>query len=299
MGKWYYEQSGNRIGPVDLESMQNLLMMEIINRNSLVWNDDFGPNPRRVCETEIVPDPVPYNAPPEQDALKWFYEKNGSRVGPVSGDTMSKLVNDKAIDRYTLVWNSSVGSKWVPLNQTTLAAQVNPQLSSEPPALPATAISQVWGYALATFPAWGMALLIGLLVAYINSPIHQPLSADQVVALGGDPQGMVLAFRMYPVPMTTQYYLNMWWVPLAFFVAGNVVFCILDEQQLKRAGIGIAGGAALAAVLVPVYLFVRGRALARIDNGAAWVAYVPLVLWVLSLPLSAVIQQALLESMVS
>ncbi|MGA0133495.1 MAG: GYF domain-containing protein [Opitutales bacterium] len=51
----------------------------------------------------------------------WYYEQNGSRMGPVDEATMRGLISNRTISIDTLVWTEGMPG-WVALQQTSLAA---------------------------------------------------------------------------------------------------------------------------------------------------------------------------------
>ena len=64
---WYYEQSGNRIGPVDEATMLSLIANRTISIDTLVWTNGMA-NWTPLQQTQLaaglpVPPPTPYSAP--------------------------------------------------------------------------------------------------------------------------------------------------------------------------------------------------------------------------------------------
>ena len=71
---WYYEQNGNRIGPVDEATMRSLIADRTISIDTLVWTNGMA-NWTPLQQTQLaaglpVPPPSLYSAPPSynQDA---------------------------------------------------------------------------------------------------------------------------------------------------------------------------------------------------------------------------------------
>ncbi len=65
---WYYEQNGNRIGPVEEATMHGLLANRTLSIDTLVWTDGM-PNWTPLQQTQLaaglpVPPPMPGNPPP-------------------------------------------------------------------------------------------------------------------------------------------------------------------------------------------------------------------------------------------
>jgi TM2 domain-containing membrane protein YozV len=64
---WYYEQNGNRIGPVDEATMRQLIADRTISIDTLVWTNGMA-NWTPLQQTQLaaglpVPPPSPYSAP--------------------------------------------------------------------------------------------------------------------------------------------------------------------------------------------------------------------------------------------
>jgi TM2 domain-containing membrane protein YozV len=64
---WYYEQNGNRIGPVDEATMRSLIGNRTISIDTLVWTNGMA-NWTPLQQTQLaaglpVPPPSPYSAP--------------------------------------------------------------------------------------------------------------------------------------------------------------------------------------------------------------------------------------------
>lgn len=64
---WYYEQNGNRIGPVDEATMRGLIANRTISIDTLVWTNGMA-NWTPLQQTQLaaglpVPPPTPYSAP--------------------------------------------------------------------------------------------------------------------------------------------------------------------------------------------------------------------------------------------
>jgi len=63
-------------------------------------------------------------APPsdegESSIAFWYYEKAGKSFGPVTEDFIKTLFKNNEINKDTFVWNSSLGSQWVSIQETEL-----------------------------------------------------------------------------------------------------------------------------------------------------------------------------------
>lgn len=154
------------------------------------------------------------------------YEKDGSRIGPVSDEDMRVLIQQRAIAASTLVWKQGFAD-WSPLAGTALAAHL--ATSSTPPALPATRISNVvWFLALAP--------LIGMIMEAMIADALAP--TDELSELAGQ-----FAIRTGPS----------WWISLALNIAlmcarrtasqtrgrGHVP---VRQDRLYRAGLSLETG---------------------------------------------------------
>ena len=63
---------------------------------------------------------APPNDEGESSIAFWYYEKGGKSFGPVTEDFIKTLFKNDEINKYTFVWNSSLGSQWVSIQETEL-----------------------------------------------------------------------------------------------------------------------------------------------------------------------------------
>ncbi len=159
---------------------------------------------------------------------KWFYERDGQRLGGVSVEEMGILIAQRAINGHTLVWAQGF-KDWIALKDTDLAMHL--ATPDAPPMLPASRISNVVVWILAAAPIIG-ALLEGF-IAGIFSQSEYALS-------------VAISERKY------------WYVTLLL----NVGLSVLDEQRLKKAGVDTKAFGKMVFV-VPVYLWKRAAALGQ------------------------------------
>lgn len=197
--------------------------------------------------------------------MDWYFEDvgGGERIGPCSLDQMLNAISDKRIDGRTLVWNSALND-WTEAAKTDLASS----LSRTPPPLPLTSISNVWVYALASFPLWGTFLIMACLSTLVDANIIISEFKDSVAARN------VMENTI---------------TPYIFFISGNGILSYFDERKLHKVGIRIQYGLGLAMLLVPVYLFMRGRVLKRTYRGVRR-NYVPFWTWFPFLVLGVILQ---------
>jgi hypothetical protein len=66
---------------------------------------------------------TPAEATPKAEAADWFYFDDQERVGPLSIQTLTMLVEQGVLNDEALVWNASFGRQWKPLRETQLARQ--------------------------------------------------------------------------------------------------------------------------------------------------------------------------------
>lgn len=82
MSEWYYENQGERVGPVSEDDIKNLHLNGVLQGTSLVWTKEFGPTWKPLSETGLVeitpveatpaaapdgPPPLPSPAPDQPD----------------------------------------------------------------------------------------------------------------------------------------------------------------------------------------------------------------------------------------
>jgi hypothetical protein len=166
----------------------------------------------------------------------WFYAVGGQRIGPVSGDKLRELLATQTIDGQTPVWRRGMVD-WQPLGKTEIGTHLN----ETPPPIRANDINNGFVWALAIAP-----------IAYIFVQIA--IIDYQTFHLGED-----VSFSSALV----------WLIP----ALANATLCILDEQQLKRAGYNSGWMTLFALLLAPVYLFMRAQRLRQTPNyGYVWIA---------------------------
>lgn len=252
--------------------------------------EDVGSEPNTDATTRAE---VPNETTDDRD---WFIEKSGRRLGPLKRADLAKLNSNGEIDRRTMVWTEAFKDGWKPLEDTDLI-NLSPELT-QPPPLPLAAIRNEWAYLLATFPAWGTVLLVMLLAGLVQSPLYVPPSLQDLgLTWAPDVLQLAIAYRLHFVSLNVNYLMSFWWLPLAFFVAGNALLSLIDEQKTSAAGIKTPGGLALAAFLVPVYLFVRARAIQRVHPSAGWSIYLPFCLWIVCMVIGVFIQDPLVANL--
>ena len=151
----------------------------------------------------------------------WHYNLKGTPTGPTSAEGIANLYTNGTIDEDTLVWNAERGGAWTRLDQV-------PELRAlrTSPALPASAVSDVWVWAMVAVP------VIGTL-------------AEVVVS---ESSGASISLR----------------AALFFYFIAYGTLAALDTCAIAKSGrtkkVGTIGPFIL---LVPVYLFVRTQRLKK------------------------------------
>ncbi|WFU81324.1 DUF4339 domain-containing protein [Bradyrhizobium sp. CIAT3101] len=170
---------------------------------------------------------------------EWFYAQGGQRKGPVPTGTLRELLATQAIDGETQIWRKGLAN-WQPLRTT----EIGTQLKDIPPPIAASHVNNGLVWALAFAP---LAYLF-VDVALLNYQNSHP-AGDEF-------------FEAFLSPLS-------WLVP----VLTNAVLCLVDTEQLKRAGYSSGWLTLFALLLAPVYLFVRAQRLGQTPTyGFVWIA---------------------------
>ncbi|KAA0070425.1 DUF4339 domain-containing protein [Tardiphaga sp. P9-11] len=168
----------------------------------------------------------------------WFYTLGGQRQGPVPAGKLRELLAAQTIDGETLIWQKGL-AEWQPLRAT----EIGTQLKDTPPPIAASHVNNGWVWALACAPIAYLFADIAIL-GYQNS--HP--ADDQF-------------FHVFLAPLI--------WLPL--FI--NATLCLVDAEQLKRAGYSSGWMTLFALLLAPVYLFLRAQRLRQTPTyGFVWIA---------------------------
>lgn len=88
------------------------------------------------------------------DGAIWYYERNGTRVGPLTRTAVEDLFHKAEIDGDTLVWEPNLGSTWRRLSDLN---EFRKQEATPPP-LPATHVNNSIAWFLALVPLIGYAV---------------------------------------------------------------------------------------------------------------------------------------------
>jgi len=235
--QWYYERSGQRVGPISFSQLRATVARGGLAGSTLVWRSGWLDwQPLEVTELSDLPleaalDSVAAPAPSERS---WYYEWGGKRLGPLALAEMQALITKGTLSHGSLVWRAGM-SGWAPIESTELGEQL---MRTTPPPLSGIAINNSVVWLLAVSP-----VLIGLL--------------RYALALADAHGSDALADRLMNQ--------NRYWA------AGPLVCIALsywDEAVLKKAGVNT--NQLGQAWLVPVYLFKRAKVLAQ-SPAYAWV----------------------------
>ncbi|MGY4155604.1 hypothetical protein ACVINW_001446 [Bradyrhizobium sp. USDA 4461] len=170
---------------------------------------------------------------------EWFYAQGGQRKGPLPADKLCELLVTATIDGETPVWRKGLAD-WQPLRTT----EIGTQLKDSPPPIAASQINNGLVWALAFAP-----------LAYLF--VDVALLSYQTSHSEGDE-----FFEAFLSPLS-------WLVP----VLTNAALCLVDTEQLKRAGYSSGWLTLFALLLAPVYLFLRAQRLRQTPTyGFVWIA---------------------------
>ncbi|MEJ6007741.1 DUF4339 domain-containing protein [Paucibacter sp. AS339] len=227
---WYYEQSGQHIGPAPTSVIQALVLNSTVSASTLVWRSgwaDWTPMGRTELGALLSGASAAATSKDTSDTKTWHYEQSGQRKGPVTQAEMHAMIEKGHLTHGSLVWRAGMPA-WSLVEDTELRSQL---LQGTPPPLSGEAINNSVVWLLALSP-----VLIELLRYFIA-----------LIATGGNE---ARADRLVSQD--------------AFWVVGPVISIALsywDVSVLKKAGVNtqLLG----QAWLVPVYLFKRSKALTQ------------------------------------
>jgi hypothetical protein len=166
---------------------------------------------------------------------EWFLTESGQRKGPLSAAALLELLQTQKVNGDTLVWRKGL-SEWQPLRATELGVH----LQNSPPPVVSSEINNglVWTLALAP-------IAYTFLAAYRNVQIYQFPYEDHTL----------IKLATFAVPAII-----------------NAAICLLDEQQLKRAGYADKWLTIFGIFFAPAYLFLRAKRLKqRPYYGFVWI----------------------------
>ena len=129
--RWYYEQHGDRCGPVAFEELGQLAVSGQIQPDNLVWKlgmpewlsaEQVGGlfpqsvSPPPSASEDVRPPQVPPAAAGFVTDERWHYEQEGERCGPVSFEELRHLAATGQIQADNLTWKRGM-AEWTPAGQ--------------------------------------------------------------------------------------------------------------------------------------------------------------------------------------
>lgn len=169
------------------------------------------------------------------DDVIWFYEQNGSHVGPVAARVVKQKCREGAISATTLCWQPAFGSTWRPVQSTEFAADL--PKAAPPPPLPEPVAARP---AAAVPPTQGTAAVVG----------QNAMPTPWMIALAPiifAVAGIFLGKSMPNAESITNF----------GYVGATIAFCRMDVKQLLEAGYSNPPSAWWS-LFAPVYLWQRG-----------------------------------------
>lgn len=157
-------------GPVAAGQLLEMAKSGQLLRADLVWKDGMANWVEAGTARGLFPEPAAATPPPTpsfsaqdseppefvsqasasqtSDAF-WYYEERGTRIGPVTTEQMTALLQSGSLTLTSKVWKKGLAD-WTKLSDTELSPKLS--ASEEPPALSATQISNVYAWLLAALP---------------------------------------------------------------------------------------------------------------------------------------------------
>ena len=222
---WFYDKNGQGIGPFSEDEMQKLIKSGVVSQNALVWTEGFT-EWRSMSVTALSQyTGSSVEKKTSEFSGNWFYEKNGQRQGPVSGDEVQKLIKSGVISRSTAVWTQGF-TEWILMDETDLIQYID---SSTPPPIPGKYLDNTIAWLIAVLPLfWGI----------VHSLITQFI-------LTGPRRGSALFV----------------WLPVVAFFAVYILLYRIDEKRIKAAGHNYDSISPWAWMVPAVYLYQRAMVL--------------------------------------
>lgn len=169
----------------------------------------------------------------------WFYTQGGNRKGPVPAEKLRELLAAQTIDGETLIWRRGL-SVWQMLRTTEIGAE----LKDLPPPIDASHVNNGWVWALAFAPIAYLFVEVAIVGYRDSHPANDTF------------------YEAFLSPL-------IWLFPLV----ANATLCLVDAEQLKRAGYSSGWMTLFAVLLAPGYLFLRAKRLRQTPTyGFVWVA---------------------------
>ena len=161
----------------------------------------------------------------QSEMIQWYYEENGHKKGPVSGDVIAQLIRASTISAGTPVWKQGFAD-WIPIENTDLRVHLD---TTNPPPLSGEHINNTLVWVLAFAPVLGY-----MLEWVIAGAIHK----------GNE-------FATQNAMEDAKY----WFITVGL----NIALSFADESRLRKAGYDTRKFKGWV-WLVPVYLYQRAKA---------------------------------------
>lgn len=155
--------------------------------------------------------------PKTDDSILWYCIVDGERKGPLTLETILKMISEESIIPDTLVWHNGLHD-WIPARYSEL----NQFLTKIPPPLQNNQISNKWAWTLATVP-----ICTNILLACLG--MTEPLLSICVIVLNCIFSGMDLAYLKRSGIRTGG------WLYLGFFVVPIYLFVRASKTNKKYA----------------------------------------------------------------
>jgi hypothetical protein len=140
MGQWYYRAHGGRYGPIDEELLRTKLRKGELPSTTQVATYEEPERWFHAGKSNLFPELR------NTGDRVWFFEKTGTRLGPLTDKQFQAAIVRRELTRESLVWTKEYGDNWCPASQTGFFD------TGGPPPLPMSAVSDGWAWALALAP---------------------------------------------------------------------------------------------------------------------------------------------------
>lgn len=151
--------------------------------------------------------------------MKYHYEENGHRKGPVEKEEIQKLIDNNILDRDSKIWCQEF-SDWKSIHETDFDTSKLP-----PPPLSGSSINNTYIWILAFAPIIGTILEYTIAYAFSSTDYEAEINVEN----------------------------GKYW---AATMLVNILLCWLDEKQLNKSGHDTSKFKGWL-WLVPVYLYIR------------------------------------------
>lgn len=94
------------------------------------------------------------NQESSKQTMEWYYLAGSDKLGPISDNEISEMIQRGDIKKNTLVWSTGL-TDWVPAEQSPLSSKFENVVSFAP----ASKITDLWFWALAVIPTLSVSLL--------------------------------------------------------------------------------------------------------------------------------------------